>query len=70
MYICTLEEFISSWCSHIAVQVEYDILNGIYTGLYTNVWIDWIDKRSYETTLRCHWINCSWIVDTLAHIEL
>ena len=61
MYVCTLEEFISSWCSHIAVQVEYDILNGIYTGLYTNVWIDWIDKRSYEITLRCHQINCSWI---------
>ena len=46
MYI----EFISSWCSHIAVQVEYDILNRIYTGLYTNIWIDWIDKRSYERT--------------------
>ena len=25
MYICTLEEFISSRCSHIAVQVEYDM---------------------------------------------
>ena len=34
MYICTLVEFISSRCSHIAVHLENKILNGIYTGLY------------------------------------
>ena len=32
--ICTLVEFISSRCSHIAAQLEKEILNGIYTGLY------------------------------------
>ena len=35
MYVCTLVEFISSRCSHIAVHFENEILNGIYTGLYT-----------------------------------
>ena len=35
MYICTLEEFISSRCSHIAVQLENEILIGNYTDLYT-----------------------------------
>ena len=35
MYVCTLEEFISSRCSHIAVHVVSEILNGILTGLYT-----------------------------------
>ena len=58
MYICTLEEFISSRCSHIAVHGWSEILNGIYTGLYTNIWID---LRRHQMTLRCHWISCSWI---------
>ena len=35
MYVCTLEEFISSRCSHIAVHGSSEILNGILTGLYT-----------------------------------
>ena len=36
MYVCPLVvEFISSRCSHIAVHLENEILNGIYTGLYT-----------------------------------
>ena len=29
MYVCTLEEFISSRCSHIAVQVGTEIINDI-----------------------------------------
>ena len=35
MYICTLVEFISSRCCYIAVHLENEILNRIYTGLYT-----------------------------------
>ena len=35
MYVCTLEEFISSRCSHIAVHGCSEIWNGIFTGLYT-----------------------------------
>ena len=61
MYICTLEEFISSWCGHIAVQGWSEIelnMHWNYTGLYTNVWID---LRRHEITLKCHWINCSCI---------
>ena len=34
VHVCTLVEFISSRYSHIAVQLEKEILNGIYTGLY------------------------------------
>ena len=39
MYVCTLEEFISSRCSHIAVHGWSEILIGILTSLYTNVTI-------------------------------
>ena len=35
MYIYTLGEFISSRCSHIAVQLENETLNGTDTSLYT-----------------------------------
>ena len=76
MYICTLEEFISSWCSHIAVQLEYDILNGIYTGLHTNIWMDWRRNETWlseviELIVHEYGVNCSWrIVDTLVLIEL
>ena len=59
--VCTLEEFISSMCNHIVVQIwnETELnVHGNYTGIYTSVWIDW---RTHEITLRCHWINCSWI---------
>ena len=35
VYICTIIEFISSRCCHIAVHLENEILNGIYTSLYT-----------------------------------
>ena len=40
MYGCTFVEFISSRCSHIAVQVELKIWIEIFTSLYTNVTID------------------------------
>ena len=36
----TLRKLFLCRCGHIAVQVEYGILNVIYTGLYTNVLID------------------------------
>ena len=54
------EDFISSSCSHIAVQVESKYLNipGFVISLYTHIWID---LRRHEITLRCHIINCSWI---------
>ena len=35
MYICTLEDIYSGRCSHIAVHVVSELLNGILTGLYT-----------------------------------
>ena len=57
-YVCTLEEFIQCRCSHIGwSEIELNI-HWNYTGLYTNIWIDW---KRHEMTLRCHWINCSWI---------
>ena len=40
MYVCTIVEFISSGCCHIAVHLENEILNEIYSGLYTNITID------------------------------
>ena len=45
MYVCTLEEFISSRCSHIAVQLENEMLNGIYTDLYTIATIEEKDEK-------------------------
>ena len=54
------EEFISSSCSHIAVQVESEYLNipGFVISLHTHAWID---LRRHGITLRCHTINRSWI---------
>ena len=56
MYACTLEEFISSRCSHIAVQVVSEIWIGILTGLYTNVTIVeyWIVSNETNTDVRMY----------------
>ena len=51
MYVCTLEEFILV----VVLTLLYkwnEILNGIYIGLYTNIWIDW---RTYENDSQMYW---------------
>ena len=40
MYICTLVEFISSRCNHIAVQLDTEVIEWKSRGFYTNATIE------------------------------
>ena len=65
--VCTLVEFISSRCGHIAVQLEKEILNGINTALYI---ITWIDMRSSQVSLTTISEKYNWHIDTLVRLQL
>ena len=58
MYVCTIEEFISGRCSHIAVQVWSEI-----TWIGHQIIYKCLNRleKTLDLTLRCHTINCSWI---------